>query len=382
MAARKEREPAPPEQLAALARQLAEGPLPRAVLLRGEERYFRNQALDLLAAAARARQLELARHDAHDPDFVLGRLCDDLTVAPMFATARMIVVRGAAGLLKKEGGEEPPFARAALTFVQGAAPEGTLVIEAEGLRADAALAKAIVARGGPSLNLRALWDTPPPWNPDPRQVELVQWLGQRARERGLALKLEELLYVASATGNELAALDDALGRLAHRGTQSVREAVGWTGSASPFETAEHLCRGDAPSAVAGLEALFQQGFADKDGTRTLDANALLTVLFGSLRGKLRPTLAAARALAAGGDLARVAEELELRGSPRSRGEFEARVPLRSPRQWAAMLADLAELERRNRSGAAVDVNELVLYALRWARQPAVPAGAPARARGR
>ena len=52
MAASRTREPAPPIQLAALAKDLAaEGP-PRAALAKGEERYFVDRAIELLSRAA------------------------------------------------------------------------------------------------------------------------------------------------------------------------------------------------------------------------------------------------------------------------------------------------------------------------------------------
>jgi len=104
MAAKSAREPDPPSQLRALAASVAGAkPLARGYVARGEERYFRESALRILVDAARARGLEVSRHDPQDPDFDASRLIDDLSAAPMFAGARLVVVRGAATLLKKEG---------------------------------------------------------------------------------------------------------------------------------------------------------------------------------------------------------------------------------------------------------------------------------------
>jgi hypothetical protein len=143
----------------------------------------------------------------------------------------------------------------------------------------------------------------------------------RARRRAGAVR-------AAATGNDLFALDAALERLERRGSQSVRSAVGWSSSASPFQVAEDLCRGDAARAVAGLEALFPRGFEERDGTRETDLNALLAVLFGALRSKVRQSLTGARVMASGGDLARAAEAAGVGGNPKARAEFEARVSAR------------------------------------------------------
>ena len=375
MAARSKGEASPSDQLIALERALGEPELPRAFLVRGEERWFRDRAVEKLAAAARARSLELARYDGADPDVRVGSLCDDLGAPPMFSGARAIVVRNASALIEKKGGADSPFQRAALAFVRDTKVPGVLVLEAESLRADSVLAKAVAAAGGPVLSLRRLWDSPPPWDPDPRKSELVAWLAARARERGIPLKPDEALYVAAAVGNDLYALDAALDRLLQRGSKGVRELVGWTSAASPFQIAEDALRGDAPKANAGLEALFRSGFQEKDGSRELDRGALLPVLFGSLRSKLRPTLAGALVLERGGDLAAAAEAAGISPQPRARSEFEARVRARTAREWRAMLGDLAELERRSRSGATVDGNDLAALALRWARK-APPRTAP------
>lgn len=390
MAAR-EREPSPPEQIAALVQSLGGPALPRAFLVRGEERFFRTQAVDAIVARARALELELARHDALDPDFSLRALCDDLGGSPMFASARCVLVRNAASLVRREGatkagsakkdaGEELPFVRAALAFLADRAAPGVLVVEAESLRADSVLAKAIAAAGGTQLNLRRLWDSPPPWGGDPARTELVLWLQARARERGVALRPEDALYVAAATGNDLSALDGALERLARRGAQSVRAAVGWSSATSPFQVAEDLCRGDAPRAVAGIEALFRGGFQDRDGTRETDFNALLAVLFGAVRSKLRQTLAGALVLSAGGDAASAAEAAGVPNGQKQRAEFEARLASRPAREWRVLLADLAELERASRSGRRVDANDLAVLALRWARAPQRAALRPGPAR--
>jgi hypothetical protein len=139
--------------------------------------------------------------------------------------------------------------------------------------------------------------------------------------------------------------------------------VGWTGGASPFQVSEDLLRGAAGASLPGVEALFRSGMRDKDGTREVKPEALIAVLFGSLRSKLRPTLAAARAVAAGSSPAIAGM------SPRAREELEQRFPLRPAEAWRGMLDDLAELERRTRTSRTVDVNDLAVLALRWRLDP-------------
>jgi DNA polymerase III delta subunit len=388
MAAAKAKEPDPPAQLRELAAALppASGAkLARAYLLRGDERYFREKAIELVVTAARAAGLELSRHDARDPDFSQSLLQDDLSAAPMFASARCVLVRNAAALLKKEGGAESPVARALLAYVQGKGPGGgTLVLEAEGLRADHAVAKAVVATGGKSLSLRRLWENPPPWDPDPRKAELVQWLIAQARAQKLELALHDAVYMVAATGNDLFALEAALARVAAAGGKSVRALVEWTSGVSPFQLAEDLARGDGPRALAGCEALFRAGFQDKDGSREIDPAAIQAILLGTLRNKLRQSFACARALEQGSDFAAAAEKAGFQGAPAMRAELESRVRLRDAAGWKKLVLDLAAFERRTRRGTSIDVNDFALLALRWKRvarpAPAARSAGPA-ARG-
>jgi DNA polymerase III delta subunit len=366
MAARTAREPDPPSQVRALGATLADmRAFARGYLVRGEERYFRESAIACLTAAARDRGFETSRHDARDPDFDAGLLLDDLSAAPMFAPARLILVRSASALLKKEGRDASAVEKGLLAFLRNTTPSGALVVEAESLRADHALSKAVIERGGIVVNCRRLWETPPPWGPDPRKAEVVQWLVARARDRKIALDPAEAVYVVQATGNDLSALESALDRVAERRARGIKEVVRWTSSASPFQIAEELCRGDAPRALAGIENLFRAGFEDRDGSREIDPNALLAVLLGSLRSKLRQTLSGALALERGLDLAHAARSAGVAPNPRGLGEFEARLALRPARAWRAMLDDVTNLERRVRTSGRVDASDLAVLCLRW-----------------
>lgn len=357
--------PVPTEVLRAYVATLANG-IPRASILRGDERWFRERAIAAAVETAERSGLEVVRHDARDPDFDLRALISDLTEAPMFSSARCVVVRAAAPLLKKEGEAEAPVLAAAVRFATGKAPPGALVVDAEGLRADNALAKKAAAAGCPVLEFRRLYDQPAPWerHGDPRRTELVQWLSARARERGIALTPDEVVYVCAATGNDLAALDAALTRLAGRGRESVRSLVAWEAGAAPWDVAESIVRGDAPSAVSGIESLLRGGFA-KGGEREIDPAALFAMLFGSVRGKAREALAGARAAERGDD-----PVAAYKGPPFGRDEFVARARARPAESWERFLDDFAQLERKGRAprelgGRVLDGHDLVAFALRW-----------------
>lgn len=357
----------PGDQMRALAATLQQPSLPRGVILRGDERWFRESAIRMATEAATKHGLEVVRHDAKDPDFDLRAAVGDLTEAPMFSSARCVVVRNAASLLKKEGDAPSPLLDAASRFLGGKSPDGMLVLDAEGLRADNAVVKKAVAAGAPVLELRRLYDAPPPWerNGDLRKTELVQWFTARARERNVPLTSDEALYVCAATGNDLAALDNALSRLVGRGKESVRSLVAWEAGAAPWDVAEQIARGDAARAVAGIETLFRGGFA-KGGERELDPSALFAMLLGSLRNKAREALAGARAVERGGD---PFDAIEYKGHPSGRDEIVARLQCRPAAKWEALLEDLVALERKGRSGkeqgGEVDASDLVAFALRW-----------------
>ncbi len=360
--------PPPTEQLRALTATLASASMPRAVILRGDERWFRESAIRMTIEAAEKHGLEVVRHDAKDPDFDLRSAVGDLTEAPMFSSARCIVVRNAAALLKKEGDSPSALLEAASRFVAGKSPDGMLVLDAEGLRADNVVVKKAVAAGAPVLDLRRLYDAPPPWerNGDLRKTELVQWFTARARERNVPLTSDEALYVCAATGNDLAALDSALSRLVGRGKESVRSLVAWEAGAAPWDVAEQIARGDAARAVAGVETLMRGGFA-KGGERELDPSALLAMLLGSLRNKAREALAGARAVERGDD---PFDAIEYKGHPSGRDEIVVRIQSRPAAKWEALLEDLVALERKGRAGkdlggGDVDASDLVAFALRW-----------------
>jgi DNA polymerase III delta subunit len=365
MAERKPKEASPGEQVAAFEKSVATGALPRGVVVRGDERWFRERAIRAALDAAKRAHMEIARHDAQDPDFNVRHLTDDLLAAPMFAASRCILVRNASPLLKKDDGEDSTVARAVMAFLKDTASAGAIVIDAEGLRADHTVVKLVVSKGGPVLSLRRLYDAPPPWDPDPRKSEVVQWLVALARERKVPLGADDAVYVAAATGNDLFALEAALERLAQRGSQHLREIIGWSSGGSPFELAEHLVRGDGPRSIAGIELLFRHGFVEKSGGREVDRNALLAITLGMLRSKLRQAVAGADVLQKKGDIAAAAAAAGVPAFPQARTEFELRLRARDPRAWPAMQDDLAALERRTRTGALIDAADLAALALRW-----------------
>jgi DNA polymerase III delta subunit len=364
----KAKDPHPEQGLLALTTALKEG-LPRGVILRGEERYFRERAIDQLVRAGADAGLEVTRHDSADPDFKLAMLMDDLAGGALFAAGRMVVVRGADALVQKGARKfSAALLEAAKAYVARAEP-GALVLAADKLRADHVMVKAVNAIGAPVVSCRKLWDTPPPWDDDPRKTELVQWLVSRARALKIPLQPDEAVYVAAAIGNDLAAIENQLEQLRGRGAEGVRSLVGWDSGGSPYVVADRLCEGETARAIAGVEALFQSGFSGSTGTRTVERPALVAMLASALSSKARESLAGARTLAAGGSPADAWSDAGGRGGPMAQKAFAGRLGRRTPQGWARLARAAGDLERRSRSGATVDANDFCSLAVRFGSLP-------------
>jgi hypothetical protein len=369
------RDPDPASALAALERELAAArELRRGYLFRGEEAYFRGRGVELVRRRAEALGLEVALHLADDPDFDANGLFADMASRSLFGAPRCVILIGTSGaaleLLEKSGADEAPLVRAARSFL--ARGEGTLVVAAQSLRADHALNKALLAAGGASIACRKLWDSPPPWKPDPLASELVQWVRARARALGLALDARGALTVAAATGNDLAAIDAQLARARAAGG-ALAGVLDWSGEAKPYKVADDLLRGDLARALAGIEAYFRGGIEEKDGQKKLDSDALAAILFSFLVRGVRQHLAASEALEAGEDPLAAAAAAGSPVSPRGQGEFLARLQARPSAGWLALLDDLQVLERRQK-GSGADAGDFAWLALR-ARGAAPPSTA-------
>lgn len=362
--ARRASEPFPGDALKALERRLGQGAPPPIVILRGEERYFRERGVDLAVAAAKGAGMDLCRHDALDPEFHVAGLLDDLLTGALFAGARCVVLRGADRVVVDRASKVSKPAREAMLERLSSKAEGMLVLSAEKLRADHALVKAAHEVGGEVVGCRRLWDSPPAWDPDPRKAELVQWTAARARELDVAIDLGEAAYVAMATGNDLSAIEDQLRRLVGRGREGIGELVAWDAGASPWEVAEHILTGDVRRAAAGVETLFAGGATQRDGSRTIDHPGIAAQLCTALSAKLREAVRASEVLAAGGTPSAAAQAAGVRGPRMAVAAFEKRMASRPPAAWRGALDDLAAIERRTRSTVRVDASDFVHLALR------------------
>lgn len=360
------RDPYPEDALKALEGRLAQdGPPPPIVILKGEEGYFRRRGVDMCTARAKAEGMEVCRHDAMDPDYSQAALIDDLATGALFGAARAVVVHGAERIVVDRASRVSKAARGAMLSRLEEGAEGMLVLSADKLRVDHALAKAAAAHGGVVVGCRRLYDSPPAWDPDPRKAELVQWCAARARAMEIRLDLSEAAYIAAATGNDLSAIEDQLRRLVGRGREAIQELIAWDASASPWEVAEHIAKGDVKRAAAGIETLFSGGASQRDGSRTIDLGGIAAQLSSGLGAKLREAARGAEVLRGGGTPAAAAQAAGVRGPRPAVAAFEARIASRPHGEWAPMLEAFGDLERKTRSRVTVDATDFVHFALRW-----------------
>ncbi len=370
------KEPDPREVWNSFERDLsgAKG-LPVAVIVRGAEPWYRARAVDALLERARQSEYELCRHDTRNPDFRAATLLDDLASTAMFASARCVVLSEPEVLLKKQAGEESAVARAALAFAKRGA--GALVLNAESLRADLSVVKALGELGARTYTFRKLYEKPAPWerDPDPLRAELVSWILSRGRERKVSITPDQALLLAHARGNDLAALDDELAAAQGAGGKFASAGLASAAAGSPRELCDALIGGDLGAATLAAETLFRGGIRrDKDGSRDTDEGALAAIVLGYLRPRIRQGLAAAQGILRGATPDAAAADAGVTGFDKT---LRNAIAARPPQAWALMLDDVLDLERRAKSARGVDASELAALALRWR----VRRASPARARG-
>ena len=318
-----------------------------------------------MRAKARAANLELSFHDTKEPGFEAQRLQGDLVGGGLFSAGRMVIVQAPEDLLKKDGSKERPLARAIPKFL--AAGAGTVVLVAEGLRADNATVKAIVAAGGSLLSFRKLYDKPAPWerSPDPRRTEVAEWVQARAKSLGLKISSDQIVLLVAAVGADLSALEGKLADFKNTPGGQFFERLDASAPVSPFDLAAALARGDTRSALRDGEGLFHTGYKSKDGKLEVKPEALREILFNGLRSQVRRGLAASELIEGGSSPEDAANDVGV--SAFQMRDFLTALGARDAQQWRAMSADLARLERKARSGHAVDENDIALFSLRWRR---------------
>ena len=89
------------------------------------------------------------------------------------------------------------------------------------------------------------------------------------------------------------------------------------------------------------------------------------MLVSSLQRGVRQSLALAQCLERGVGEAEAARTAGVAGRPAAVQAATERARRRPVRAWRSMLEDVADLERRAKTGAGADANEFARLALRW-----------------
>jgi DNA polymerase-3 subunit delta len=310
-----------PEQLDA---HLAQTLLPLYVLS-GEEPLQREEGLDALRAAARARGFEERESMRVDRRFDWGamtRFGDELS---LFAARRILELR-AAGRLDDAG-------RKALAAWCAHPPEDVLLILVLEFRVDGQMARAkwfsTLERTGAHLQV---WPVSPARMPD--------WVRARARRAGVSLDPSATALLAERSEGNLLAGAQEVAKLAllHPGeTVGADEVLAATADSArydAFDLVDACFGGDAARALRILRALREEGLR-------------LPEVLGAVAWAVRSAAEVAPAASQGVPLDRaLAPHHGAWRNPARRQLLEAVLARHPPRRWGRLIRQLSRIDRR------------------------------------
>jgi DNA polymerase-3 subunit delta len=257
------------------------------VLLTGEERFFREEAIREVEAALGPGvdrvELRAAARGGPEPAAIL----DELRAFSLFAPRRLVIVRDA-----------EPFIAAAGTEIVAAAlaakGRATLVLDAPALDRRKKAAKE-VEKASLFIEARPLFAEPPPWARAPRPWDspLVDWVVRRAAERGKKLAPPLAWALTRITGTdlfEIAAtlekLDLFLGERAAVTEADIEAVAGHTRRDDAGAVADAIARRDVAAALAALGRAFRSGLEDRSGGVITDRGSVALVVFNRIYSRL------------------------------------------------------------------------------------------------
>jgi len=268
------------EASAAAAERLRSEPLPPLLVLAGEEPFLKERLIDAALAAA-GGSAETFAPRAGESDAVAGlRLLDLWRTPTLFGGGRLIVARGADGLL---GGARGAACEAVL---DGPAPPHRLLLTVEALDGRSRLAKRL-KEDRALIALPPLRDSPPPWQSGPAttDTELNQWIRAEAAGFGLRVDLAVADELGQRIGNEPAALSRKLEQLATLlgrdralTLQEVRDHVRRTSARLLSLYEDALRAGDIARALDRLDQMLLIGVMDHGGRLVAGPLAVDSVL--------------------------------------------------------------------------------------------------------
>jgi DNA polymerase III delta subunit len=262
--------------------QLASAALPPLLVITGSEPFLKERLIGTVGNAAHGAVEAFAARPGESDQAACERLIQEWTTATLFGGARLIVARGADGILGRGR-----LARLEAVLEQDPPPHH-LLLTLETLDGRSRLARRLRSTSA-LIALPVLRDAPPPWEPsDPgRPTELHAWVQLEAGLRALRLTRSGARELVDRVGNVPAALADRLDRL--------KDLIGPDTAVEATDVARHvrcssahllsryedaLRAGQAGPALELLERMLAAGVYDHTGRLVSGEQATDTVLRG------------------------------------------------------------------------------------------------------
>jgi hypothetical protein len=355
MAARERSSAPPPVGAVEFLDRLAKGPVPRVVVLAGEEPFLASEAVEGIRARLfpegdpGGAVVDLDATIPDEADRAAGAI-DDLRTPSLFGGGKLVVVRNPEATARgapsspdaeeeagegseeadgeeperrpKAGGPRRPSPVTDLVKRAGGAPERAVlvVVTSKPVKGKGSVsAEAITRAGAVLVDCRRLYDTLPPWSRggSPADTEVARWATRRAERRhGKDLAPDAVALLAGRLGSNLSAVAQALETLsAYAGTRRAIEAtdvallVGEERDDPAWAFADAVLDGDLDKALGFLESAFSRGFSDARGRVVTRPESVFPILGATLHSSYRRLLLVCEALARKEDPASVAGTL-------------------------------------------------------------------------
>ncbi len=265
--------PNPEKEISRLASLLRADPAPSVFVFQGQQRWFRDRALDLVKDKLGA-QGDVFEHDASSGEGSANDAAGflmDLRTRSLFGGQKVLMLRSAERWLKSHG-------KLLAEVLDGLAPGNALVIEVAKLDGRSALAKKLKKLGA-VFDFRNLYDKPFGDRGPATSAELVQWVCARAKSKKLRLSPASALFMTQVVGNDPGQLEGEMDLLASQFAgkeitpETMREVLTVSFGSSQFEFVDALLEKDAQKALRSVHAMFREGLRDRDGKR-MDKGAI------------------------------------------------------------------------------------------------------------
>ena len=327
---------------------LRSGSVPPVLVIAGDEALFRRQAVEALLAGIEkvAPGVQLvtfygpaSRNEAALP---VATVLDELRLRSLFASQKLVLVRGAQLFLFPQKNEETAAKRGAATpedelaSYVGAPAEGMfLAFEVESVNRTRKTGKALAEHA-------RIIDCPVlKWERD-----VSAWLRRAARQmgKGITPQAVSMLFLAhgavpGALWQELEKCCIYVGAAEEISESAVREFLGDSIAFSAYELSNAIESRDLEKGLTLARRIVSQGISDKDG-RSQDLTGSVHIVFGNIHACLAGIWQAQDVLAAGGGEGELADRL---GPARFRARFLLEAARRySGREIARAFAALAE----------------------------------------